>query len=173
MKFFDIIPLSNFQFECSACPCDVPNTLVPSHRLCFRYSKLRIRSPRNGVPNIASLIPGILAVTLWMSFPLIALPSYLYSMMVDILYACARGPYLLLPLESLHSHYYRFVPVNHDILPGHLLLEHDNDIWSPILCEHLTNLQYENSYENLPYRKSRTFIEPKVAAINCGDLTNY
>ena len=165
MKFFDIIPLSNFQFECSACPCDVPNTLVPSHRLCFRYSKLRIRSPRNGVPNIASLIPGILAVTLWMSFPLIALPSYLYSMMADIRYACARGPYLLLLLEFLHSHYYRFVPVNRDTEAEYPLLTHGNDTSLPRLCEHLANLQYENSFEYLPYSKFRTFIETKVAAI--------
>lgn len=39
--------------------------------------------------------------------------------------------------------------------------------------EHLTSFQYEKSYENQPYRKIRIFIEPKAAAIDCGDFTNY
>lgn len=173
MKFFDIIPLSNFRLESSAYPYDAPSTLVPFHRLYYQCSRHQTQLPRNVFPNISSPVPGILFVALLMFSPLIASLSYLYLATVDILYACVHDPCSQLPLESLHSHYYRFVPINHDILPGHLLSEHDNDIWSPIQCEHLTNLQYENSYENLPYRKSRTFIEPKVAAINCGDLTNY
>ena len=94
-------------------------------------------------------------------------------MMADIRYACAHGPYLQLLLESSHSRYYRSVPVNRDNEPEHRLLTHGNDIWSPKLCEHLANLQYESSFGNLPYRKFRTFIETKVAAINCGDLTHY
>ena len=93
--------------------------------------------------------------------------------MADILYACAHGLCSQLPLESSHSHYYRFVPVNPDIVPEHLPLTHDIDILSPRQCEHLTNLQYVNSSEIRPYRKVRTFIETKVAAINCGDLTYY
>ena len=76
-------------------------------------------------------------------------------------------------LESSHSHYYRFVPVNPDTVSEHLLLTHDNDILLPIQGVHLTNLQYVNSFVIRPYCKVRTFIETKVAAINCGDLTHY
>ena len=57
--------------------------------------------------------------------------------------------------------------------PEHLLLTHDSDISSPEKCEHSTIIQYENSFEIRPYCKVRTFIETKVAAINCGDLTHY
>src|ERR1035438_6522157 len=173
MKFFDIIPLSNFRLEYSAYPYDVPSTLVPFHRLYYQYSMLRTLLPRNASPNIFFPILGILSVALWTSSLLIASLSYLYLAMVDIRYACAHGLYLQLPLESSHSHYYRFVPVNHDIVSEHLLLTHDNDIWSPTQCEHLTNLLYENSFEIHPYCKVRTFIETEVAAINCGDLTHY
>jgi hypothetical protein len=133
----------------------------------------RTQLPRNASPNISSPILGILSAALGMFSLSIASLSYLYLAMVDILCACAHGLYSLLPLESSHSHYYRFVPVNRDIAPEHLLLKHDNDIWSPRQGEHLTNLQYENSSEIRPYRKVRTFIETKVAAINCGDLTHY
>lgn len=165
MKFFNIIPLSNFRPEYLAYPYDVPSTLVPFHLLCYLYSMHRIQLPRNAFPNIFSPILEILSVTLWMFSLLIASLSYLCLLMVDIRYAYAHGPYSQLLLESSHSHYYRFVPVNRDIVPERLLLTHDNDIWSPKQCEHLANLQYENSFEDLPYRKFRAFIETKVAAI--------
>ena len=74
-------------------------------------------------------------------------------------------PYLQLLLESSHSRYYRSVPVNRDNAPEHRLLTHGNNIWSPKLYEHLANLLYDSSFENLPYHKFRTFIETKVAAI--------
>jgi len=165
MKFFNIIPLSNFRSEYLAYPYDVPSTLVPFHLLYYLYSMRRIRLPRKAFPNIASPIPEILAVALWMFYPLIALLNYLYLVMADIRDACAHDPYSPLLLVSSHSHYYRFEPANRDIVSEHPLLTHDNDTWSPILCEHLANLQYENSFENLPYRKFRTFIETEVAAI--------
>jgi hypothetical protein len=173
MKFFNIIPLSNFRLECSAYPYDAPSTLVPFHRLYSQYSMHRNQLPRNAFPNIFSLILGILSVALWMFSLLIASLSYLYLVMADIRYACVHGPYSQLLLESSHSHYYRFVPVYRDIVPEHLLSTHDNDILLPKQREHLASLQYESSFENLPYRKFRTFIETKVAAINCGDLTHY
>jgi len=172
MKFFDIIPLSNFQPVNSAYPYGVPDILVRFHRLYYPYSMLRIRLPRNAFPSISFPIPEILSVALWMFFPLIALLSYLYSAMVDIRYAYVYDPYLLPPSEFLHSHYYRSEQANRDIVSERPLLTHDNDTWSPILCEHLANLQYENSFAFLPYRKVRAFIETKVAAINCGDLTH-
>ena len=152
MKFFNIIPLSNFRLDYSAYPYDVPNTLVPSHRLCFQYSMPRNLLPRNASPNIFSPILGILFAALWMFSLSIVSLSYLYLAMVDILYACVHGPYSLHPLRSSHSHCYKSVPVNRDIVLVHLLSKHDNDIWSPKLCEHLTNLQYESSFENLPNR---------------------
>lgn len=165
MKFFDIIPLSSFQLGSLAYLYDAPNIPVPFHRLYYPYSMRRTRLPRNGVPSIASLTPEILAGALLMSYPLISLPSYLYSTMVDILYACVHDPYSLPLLEFSHSHCYKFVPVNLDTESEHPLLEHGNDTWSPILYEHLANLQYENSFEYLPYRKFRAFIETKVAAM--------
>ena len=171
MKFFDIIPLSNFQPVNSAYPYGVPDILVPFHRLYFLYSMLRTRWPRNVFPNTAFPIPGILSAALWMFSPLIALLSYLYSMMVDIRYAYGHDPYSQLPLESSHFHYYRSEQANRDTVSERPLLTHDNDISSPIRYEHLANLQYVNSFAFLPYCKVRAFIETKVAAINCGDLT--
>lgn len=165
MKFFTIIPLSNFRPEYLAYPYDVPSTLVPFHLLYYPYSTPRIQLPRNACPNTFSPILEILSVTLSMFSLLIASLSYLYLLMVDIRYAYEHGPYSQLLLESSHSHCYKFVPVNPDIVPECLLLTHDNDIWSPKQCEHLANLQYENSFENLPYRKFRAFIETKVAAM--------
>ena len=91
--------------------------------------------------------------------------------MADIRYAYGHDPYSPLLSESSHFHYYRSEQANRDIVSGRPLLTHDNDTWSPIRCEHLANLQYVNSFAFLPYRKVRAFIETKVAAINCGDLT--
>ena len=173
MKFFDIIPLSSFRSECSAYPYDVLDTLLPFHRLYSLYSMLRNQLPRNAFPNIFFPFPGILSAALLMFSPSIALLSCLRLAMVDIRYACVHGLYLQPLLESSHSHYYRFAPANRDIVPEHRPLTHDNDTWLPIQGEHLANLQYENSSEIRPYRKIRTFIESKVAAINCGDLTHY
>ena len=133
MKFFDIIPLSNFQPVNSAYPYGVQDTPVPFHRLYFPYSRLRIRWPRNVFPNISYSILGILSAALWMFFPLIALLSYLYSTMADIRYAYGRGPYSPLLSESSHFHYYRSEQANRDIVSGRPLLTHDNDTWSPIL----------------------------------------
>ena len=173
MKFFNIIPLSNFRLAYSACPYDVPSTLVPFHRLYSRYSMPRTLLPRNASPNIFFPIPEILSAALWMFSLLTFSLSHLYLTKVDIRYACVHGPYSLPLLEFSHSHYYRFAQVNHGIVLEYPLLAHDNDIWSPKQCEHLTNLQYVSSFEIRPYRKVKTFIETKVAAINCGDLTFY
>ena len=173
MKFFNIIPLSSFRLEYSAFLCDAPSTLGPFHQLYYHYSMLRTQLPRNASPNIFSPILGILSVALWMFSLLIASLSYLYSVMVDILYACAHDPYSPPPLVSSHSRYYISESANHDIVSEHPLLIHDNDTWSPILYERLANLQYVNPFEILPYRKFITFIETEVAAMNCGDSTLF
>lgn len=127
--------------------------------------------PINVSPSTFFPIPGILSTALWMSSLLSFSLSHLYLTRVGIRYACGHGPSSLPLLGFSHSHYYRFSQVNHDIVLEYPLLAHDNDIWSPKLCEHLTNLQYVSSFEIRPYRKVNTFIETKVAAINCGDLT--
>jgi hypothetical protein len=159
MKFFRIIPLSSSRSVHLAYPYDAPNTLVPFHLLYFLYSMPRILWPRNASPSIFFPIPEILAAALWRFYLLIASPNCLCLTMVDILYAYAHGPYLLPLSESLHSHYCKSELTNLDTLPIHLLLKHDNDTSSPTQYVHLTNLQYANSFENLPYRKFRTFIE--------------
>jgi len=165
MKFFVIIPLSNFQPENSAYPCDAPSIPVPFHQLYYLYSMPRIQLPRNACPNISFPIPGILSEVLWTFFLLSASLSYLYSVMEDIQCAYVRGLCLLHLSGSSHSHYYRSEQANRDIGTEHPLLAHDTDTWSPILCERLANLQYENSFAFLPYRKVRAFIETKVAAM--------
>jgi hypothetical protein len=126
MKFFNIIPLSNFPLVCSAYPYDAPSTLVPFHQLYSQYSMPRTQLPRNVSPNIFSPIPEILSAALWIFSHLIASLSCLCSVMADILYACAHGPDSLPPLGSSHSHCYRFAPANHDTLSEHHLITHDN-----------------------------------------------
>ena len=133
----------------------------------------RIQLPRNAFPNIFSPILEILSVALWMFSLLIASLCYLCLLMADIRHACEHGPYSQLLLESSHSRYYRSVPVNRDIVPEHLLLTHDNDIWSPKLYEHSSYLQYGNSCDNLPYCKTKNFIETKVTAIKLRGFNQF
>ena len=160
-----MIPLSNLRPEYLDYPYNVPNTLVTFHLFYYLYSMHRIRLHRNVFPNIVSQIPKILVVALWVFYALIALLNYIYLVMAYIRYAFTHNPYSPIILVFSHSHYYRFETVNRDIVSENLLLKNDNAIWSQILYKHLTNLQFENSFENLLYCKIRTFIETEVKAI--------
>ena len=85
--------------------------------------------------------------------------------MLNTQYAYEHDPCLLHPSVSLRSLNYRFEQSNLGNEPANLLLTHDNDISLPILYEHLVYLKYVNFFDNLPYCKTKKFLETKVAAI--------
>jgi hypothetical protein len=172
MKFFNSL-ISSYPFEHSVYLDDVQGIPVPSHLLYCLYSKPHIQLPRNVDPNTASQGKEILAEEVVMSFPSTSLQDHSHLWMEDTQYAYEHDPYLQLPLVSEHSQHYKFVQPNHDILPEHHPLIHDNDTSLPTLYEHLTDLQNENHACILPCCKSKKFIETKVAAINCRVLTDF
>ena len=165
MKFFESIPLSSSPLENLALLDDAPDILEPSHRLYCHYSIHQSLLPRNVVPNTASLFLEILAVATLMSDLLASLPGRLCSVKVNIPHACVHGLYLQRPSISLHS-------LNHisestnlcNELEGRPLI-HGSDISSPKQYEHLTCLLYVNSFDSLPFSKSKKFLETKVAAM--------
>lgn len=161
MNFFIIIPLSSYLSENWAYPYGALNILVPFLLLYYLYSRHHILLPRNVFPNIFFPIREILLATFSMCGPLISLPNHLYSWMVDTLHAYVYDPYLRLLLIFEHFLNYIFGSANPYILTGYLLLKHDNDIWLPKLYEHSFYLQYVNSCDSLPYRKTNNFIETK------------
>ena len=165
MKFFHFIPLSNCPKGSSVSRCGVPNIPVPFHRLYFQYSILQTQPPRNVFPNIVSLLQEIPVAISLMFFLLASSLSRLCSKKVNILYACAHDPYLQLLLGSLHFPHYLFAPKDPCIELANPLSIHGNDTLLPKLYGHLTYLLYENSFDNLPYSKSKKFLETKVAAM--------
>lgn len=93
MNFFELIQLSSYQSVNLAYHDDAPNTPVPSRLLCFQYSKLHNRQPKNAFPNISYPIRGILAGAGVMFSLLTFLLSRLYLMMEGIQHAYAHGLY--------------------------------------------------------------------------------
>jgi len=165
MKFFTFIQESNYSHYHWANPYDAPNTPEPSYPKCFLYSILHSLSPKNVAPNIASLISEILFAIAEMSSLLIALPSYLYSTMEDILHGYVHDPYSPLLLRCEHSHYYILESPNPECVPGCHLAIQDIDILSPKLCGLSNYSHYDYPSYILPYSKGNMFIETKVAAM--------
>lgn len=143
MIFFNSL-ISSYPFEHSAYLDDVQDIHEPSRLLYSLYSKPHIQLPRNVDPNTAYQEKEILAEEVERSYPSAFLLDHSRLWMEDIQYACEHDPYLQRPLGSEHSHQYRFEQPNHDIVPEHLPLIHDNDTSSPKLYGYLTNLQNEN-----------------------------
>ena len=151
MKFFPILPLSNFPAGSSAYLYDVPDIPEPSHQLYFLYSILQNQLPKNGNPNTFFPTLEILVEEALMNDLLISSQEHLYLMMADIRYAYGYDPYSQLPLIYGHSHYRRSEREDHDILALNHLLEHDNDILSPKLYGKSNCLLYGNSFDIQPY----------------------
>ena len=133
MKFFPILPLSNFPAGSSAYLYDVPDIPEPSHQLYFLYSILQNQLPKNGDPNTFFPTREILVEEALMNDLLISSQEHLCLMMADIRYAYGYDPCSQLPLRYGHSHYRKSELEDLDILALNHLLEHDNDILSPKL----------------------------------------
>ena len=155
MKFFPILPLSNFPAGSSAYLYDVPDIPEPSHQLYFLYSIRQNLLPKNGDPNTFFPTREILVEEAVMNDLLVSLQDHLCLMMADIRYAYGYDPYSQLPLIYGHSHYRRSEQEDHDILALNHLLEHDNDILSPKLYGKSNCLLYGNSFDIQPYNKSK------------------
>jgi len=151
MKFFPILPLSNFPAGSSAYLYDVPDIPEPSHQLYFLYSIRQNQLPKNGDPNTSFPTRAILVEEALMNDLLISSQEHLYLMMADIRYAYEYDPYSQLPLIYGHSHYCKSELEDHDILALNHLLEHDNDILSPKLYGKSNCLLYGNSFDIQPY----------------------
>ena len=141
---------------------DIPE---PFHLLYCQYSILHNQLPKNDAPSISSLTLEIPAEEVWRSDPLASSQGHLYSTMEDIQYACEYDPYLLPPSKYGHSHYHRSELKYRDIYASNLLSTHGNDTSLPKLYDMLDCLLNENSFDILPYNKSKTFIETKVTAM--------
>ena len=165
MKFFTFIPVSSSFHYHWGNHCDAPSIPEPSYLKYFLYSILHSLSPKNVVPNIASLISEILFAIAEMSSLLIALPGYLYSTMEDTLHGYVHDPYSPPLLRCEHSHYYIPESPNPECVPGCPLTIQDNDILSPKLCGLSNYSHYEYPSCILPYSKGNMFIETKVAAM--------
>ena len=151
MKFFPILPLSNFPAGSSAYLYDVQDIPEPSHQLYFLYSILQNQLPKNDDPNTSFPTREILVEEALMNDLLTSSQEHLCLMMADIRYAYGYDPYLQLPLIYGHSHYCRSELEDHDILALNHLLEHDSDISSPKLYGKSNCLLYGNSFDIQPY----------------------
>ncbi len=169
MKFF--IPISSFASAHWASRCDAPNTPAPSGRLCYPYSKRRNLQPRSGGPNTAYPKPETPAEDDERCDLSTSSQTCSYSTRVDTLHEGGRALYSLHPSICGYSRYRISERLCHDRATEHHLSKHGNDISLPKLYESLTNLPYENHDDIIPYGKVNMFIQTKVTAINCGDLT--
>lgn len=165
MKFFLTILISSFLVGSLVDLYGARDIPEPFHLLHYQYSILHIQLPKNDAPSISYPILEIPAEEVLSNDPLTSLQEHLYSTMVDIQYACEYDPYLLLLSKYEHSHYRISVLKYLDIYASNLLATHGNDTSLPKLYDMLDCLLYENSFDTLPYNKSKTFIETKVAAM--------
>ena len=165
MKFFLTLLLSSFLVGSLVDLYGARGIPEPFHPLHYQYSIPHNQLPKNDDPNISFPILEIPAVVVLRNDPLISLQEYLYSTMADIQYACEYDPYLLLLSKYGHSHYRISESKDLDIYVSNHLSEHGNDTSLPKLYDMLDCLLYENSFDTLPYNKSKTFIETKVSAM--------
>ena len=155
MKFFSILPLSNFPAGSSAYLYDVPDIPEPSHQLYFLYSILQNQLPKNGDPNTFFPTREILVEEALRNDLLISSQEHLCLVRADIRYAYGCDLYSQLPLIYGHFHYHRSELEDHDIFALNHLVEHDNDILLPKLYGKSNCLLYGNSFDIQPYNKSK------------------
>ena len=165
MKFFLILLISSFLVGNSVDLYGARDIPEPSYLLYCPYSKLHSQLPKNDDPNISYLILEIPAEEVLKSDLLAFSQEYLYSTMGGIQYACEYDPCLILLSKCGHSHYHISESKYLDTYVSSRLSKHDNDISLPKLYDMLDYLLYVNSFDILPYCKSKTFIETKVAAM--------
>ena len=153
--------------------CDAQDNLEPSCLLSLLCSTLRILSPKSVDPSIVSVTsetPLVNTATFSLSA---SSPACLYLSMADTPHACGYG--LCSPRLSISvcSRCRTPVPICPDSASEHLLSILYTDTSSPTLCGMSNSSPYVNLPCNLSCRKINTFIQTKVAAINCGVLTTH
>ena len=132
MKFFNNIQIkilrSNYQLESWAYPCDVQDTLEPSHRSNYLYSTHHNQQPKNVVPSSVSATQEILVAS-GANYDLSsASPNYSHPKMEDTQYADERDP--CSQRLSVFSHSLNCKPelANLDNEPVYPLPAHDSGI---------------------------------------------
>ena len=173
MKFFIFILISNYPSASSVYHDDAPDIPEPFHPLYCRYSMHHNQLPRSDAPNISFPMSETLAEAGGMFVLLSFLSIRLRSLREGIPDERVRDLYLPHPLVYEHSQHYISVQSSHDNGTEYRLSIHDNDIWSPKQREPLIDLLNDCPFCTLPFGKSKNFIETKVAAINCRDLTIF
>ena len=156
-----------------ACRDDAQDSLAPSCLLSHLCSTHRSLLPKSAGPSIVSVTSETPLVDIVMSSPSASSPACLHLSMADTLHACERGLCSPRLSVSARSHYRTPVPKCRGIASGHLLSVPRSGILSPTLCGTSCSSLYVNLSCNLSCRKGSTFIQTKVAAINCGVLTSH
>ena len=156
-----------------ACRDDAQDSLVPSCLLSPLCSMHRSLSPKSADPSIVSVTSETPLADIVMSSPSASSPACLHLSMADTPHACERGLCSPRLSVSARSHYRTPVPKCRDIASGYLLSELRTGILSPTLCGTSSSSPYVTLSCNLSCRKGSTFIQTKVAAINCGVLTSH
>ena len=151
---------------------DAQDSLAPSCLLSPPCSTLRNLSPKSAGPSNVSVTSETPLVDNVMSSPSASSPACLHLSMADTPHACEHGLCSPRLSVSARSHYRTPVPKYRDIASGYLLSELRTGILSPTLCGTLSSSLYVTLSCNLSCRKGNTFIQTKVAAINCGVLTS-
>ena len=156
-----------------ACRDDAQDSLVPSCLLSHQCSTHRSLSPKSAGPSTVSVTSETPLADVVMSSPSASSPACLHLSMADTPHACERGLCSPRLSVSAHSHYRTPVPKCPDIASGYLLSALRSGILSPTLCGTSNSSLYVTLSYNLSCRKGSTFIQTKVAAINCGVLTSH
>lgn len=152
---------------------DAQDSLAPSCLLSPPCSTPRNLSPKSAGPSNVSVTSETPLVDTVMSAPSASSPACLHLSMADTLHACEHGLCSPRLSVSVRSHYRTPVPKCRGIASGHLLSALRSDILSPTLCDTSNLSLYVTPFYNLSCRKGSTFIQTKVAAINCGVLTSH
>ncbi len=164
MKFFIYtILLSNYLPLSWIYPYDVQDIPEPFYQLSCLYSKLHNQQPKSDDPNIVFSTLKTLVVISEKNDLLVSSLKHLHSKKVGIQHAYEYNPYLLHLLEYEHSQNYIFESANHD--NEYLLAKHNIGISFHKQCDNSNCLLNVNSFDNLTFNKTKTFIETKVTAM--------
>ena len=151
---------------------DAQDSLAPSCLLSPHCSTHRSLLPKSADPSIVSVTSETPLVDIVMSSLSTSSPACLHLSMADTPHACERGLCSPRLSVSARSHYRTPVPKCRDIASGYLLSALRSGISSPTLCGTSSSSPFVTLSCNLSCRKGSTFIQTKVAAINCGVLTS-
>ena len=156
-----------------ACRDDAQGTPGPSRPLSPLCSTRHSLSPKSAGPSTVSVTSETLLVDIATSSLSASSPANLRLSTEDIPHAC--GYDLDLPPLSVSERFrYRIlVQVCPDSASGYHLSAPRIGISSPKLCGMSYWSLYVTRFCNLSCRKVSTFIQTKVAAINCGVLTAH